>query len=536
VQQIQDISGNKALEELLQDIYPPDGPGAAVIVIKNGEVLLRRGYGLANLELDVPIEPHMVFRIGSVTKQFTGMAILMLLKQGKLSLDDEITRFLPDYPTQGHKITIEHLLTHTSGIKSYTNMPEWFPLWRKDMSLEELISVFKDQPMEFAPGEKWWYNNSGYVLLGAMIEKASGIPYEQFLQEHIFEPLGMKHTYYDDPARVIPGRVSGYQKSASGWENAPYLSMTQPHAAGSLASSVDDLALWDAALHSEKLVDQSTLELAFTPYCLSDGSSCKYGFGWSVYEYAGRRIVEHGGGINGFICGTVRIPEEKVYVAVLTNSTNLEPSPDLLAFKLAALAIGHPYEEPEPIALDPDTLDAYPGVYDWDGLMAFHITQEGDQLFFMPAGAMKRPLIPITPEDFRIKDSQSAVRFIRNDDGQFDTLVVDLGSGPSLVSRKTEEVLPENRQAVAIDPQILDHYTGKYEIGPGMYALISRDGDRLMAQLTGQEPLEIFPASTTRFFLRQVAAEIEFSVDENGKVTGLVIEQGPQKLPGRKVG
>src|SRR5262245_36905600 len=169
-----------AINEVLEKSFKPNEPGAAVIVVKDGRVIFRKGYGMANLELGVPVEPDMIFRIGSVTKQFTAVAILMLAEQGKLSLNDEITKFLPEYPTQGHKITVEHLLTHTSGIKSYTGLPEWRPLWRKDVTMRELIDLFKDKPMEFAPGERWNYNNSAYVLLGAIIEKVSGQSYADF--------------------------------------------------------------------------------------------------------------------------------------------------------------------------------------------------------------------------------------------------------------------------------------------------------------------------------------------------------------------
>src|SRR5262245_7719131 len=276
----------EAIDVLLTEVYKPDGPGAAVVVVKDGRVLFRKGYGMANLELGVPIAPDMVFRLGSITKQFTAVAILMLAEQGALALDDDITAFFPDYPTHGHTITVEHLLTHTSGIRSYTGMPEWLPLWRKDFTVDELIDFFKHQPMDFAPGEKWSYNNSGYILLGAIIEKVSGKTYEQFLQQQIFEPLGMRQSYYDSTSRIIPRRVSGYSKGPEGYENAPYLSMTQPYAAGALASSVDDLALWDAALYGDRLIKPETLRRAFTSSTLNDGGATGYGYGWGISEYA----------------------------------------------------------------------------------------------------------------------------------------------------------------------------------------------------------------------------------------------------------
>ena len=225
---------SEQIDQMFVEIYPDDQPGAAVIVTQNGETLFRKGYGLANLELGVKVEPEMIFRLGSITKQFTAVAILMLQEEGKLQVQDEITRYLPDYPVGERKITIEHLLQHTSGIKSYTDMVEWLPLWRKDMSVQELIDLFKEQPFDFEPGEQFRYDNSGYILLGAIIEALSGSSYADFIQEWIFKPLGMQHSLYDNPELILPGRVSGYSKGLNGLINAPYLSMTQPYAAGSL--------------------------------------------------------------------------------------------------------------------------------------------------------------------------------------------------------------------------------------------------------------------------------------------------------------
>ncbi|MCB0182926.1 MAG: beta-lactamase family protein, partial [Caldilineaceae bacterium] len=259
------------LDAMLAAVFPDDGPGAAVLVLRDGEIILRRGYGLANVELSVPMAPEMVFRLGSVAKQFTAMAILMLVEEGKLALDDDITAYLPDYPTQGQTITIEHLLTHTGGVKDLEFLPARLAVERNDLSVEELIALFKDEPLDFAPGTAWSYSNSGYILLGAIIEQASGMSYADFVQQRIFTPLGMIHSYYDDPTQLMPGRVAGYTQTGDGYANAAYMSMTQPYAAGALASSVDDLAKWDAALYTSKLVKQSTLRRMFKSVVLTNG-------------------------------------------------------------------------------------------------------------------------------------------------------------------------------------------------------------------------------------------------------------------------
>ncbi|MEM7351630.1 MAG: serine hydrolase domain-containing protein [Acidobacteriota bacterium] len=332
------------IDRLMTASYAADEPGAAVIVVDDGEVVYRGARGMANLELGVPLTPDHVFRLGSITKQFTAVAILLLEERGKLSVQDPITKYLPDYPTDGHTITIEHLLTHTSGIFSYTSIPGYMDAKvQRDLTVDELIDEFDDQEMEFAPGERWSYSNSGYVLLGAIIEKVSGSSYADFIDEHIFTPLGMTASEYGG-LQLIPKRAAGYARDgAGGYRNAPYLSMTQPHAAGSLLSTVDDLALWDRALDSDELLAASSRQRMFTPYDLAGGDPTTYGYGFVIDTFRGTRAISHGGGIFGFSTFAVRLPEEGVYVAVLSNGAPVDPG--LIAQKLAALAIGKPLTE-----------------------------------------------------------------------------------------------------------------------------------------------------------------------------------------------
>ena len=290
----------------LAESYPSDGPGAAVLVRREGRTVLREGFGLASLDLAVPIDPAHVFEIGSVTKQFTAAAILRLAEEGKLALADPITKLLPDLPAAYQSITLAQLLSHTSGVPSYTDFPEWRPRWREDMSLETLIGIFRDKPLDFVPGQSWKYSNSGYILLGAAIEKASGKSYEDYVEQELFAPLGMASTRYGHQEEVVTGRAVGYTKGADGWSNAPYLSLTQPYAAGSLMSTVDDLARWSDALEAGKAVSARSRDLMFTPAFLAggeyDGISTRYGLGNAIGSVAGHPTHEHGGGIHGFVC------------------------------------------------------------------------------------------------------------------------------------------------------------------------------------------------------------------------------------------
>jgi len=523
------------MDALLSGAYRPGAPGAAVLVMKDGMPLLRKGYGLANLELGVPIRPEMVFRIGSITKQFTAVGILMLVKEGKLALDDEITRFLPDYPTHGQKITVETLLTHTSGIQSYTDMPSWLALWRKDFTVPELVALFKNEPMRFKPGEKWEYDNSGYILLGAILEKVSGKSYADFVRQRIFEPLGMKHSYYGADEPIIPGRVTGYEKRDHGFVNAAYLSMTQPYAAGSLLSSVDDLALWDAALYTDKLVPRALLERAWTPYRLENGSSTGYGYGWGIWQYEGHRVVEHEGGINGFATSGMRLPDDHVYVTVLSNCPGLEPSPSELALKLAALAVGQPFREPVPVKVAAQILDRHVGVYRIDEKQTRVVQRDGDHLVTQRTGGPKVEAYPLSETEFFYRETSDRIRFVRDAKGETTAMVVIHRYGGEEPAAKVSRELPKEPQVVKINPSLYDRYTGVYELAPTFRLTVTRDGDRIFAQATGQERAEIFPAGENEFFLRVVEAQISFVRDSSGKVSGLVLHQGGRDVPGKKV-
>lgn len=525
----------KKIDAVMAEIYKPGEPGAAVIVRKDGRTILRKGYGLADLELGVPVEPDMIFRLGSITKQFTAVAILMLAEEGQLGLQDEITKFLPDYPAQGRRITIEHLLTHTSGIQSYTDLEEWLGLWRQDFALPELIGLFKDKPMRFEPGQRWAYNNSGYVLLGAVIEKASGRTYEEFIESRIFKPLGMTHSFYGNTERIIPRRIPGYQAGQKGFINAPYLSMTQPYAAGSLLSSVDDLAVWSDAVFAGKLVGRAWLDKAFTPYKLKNGESTGYGYGWFISDYQGHRIVEHGGGINGFSTYEMTLPEDRVFLAVLTNSAVAGRDPEPRAVKIAGLVLGKPEPERKAVKFAPGDLDLLTGVYEDEAGEERYIRGEGEKLYSQRSGGGKTEMLAMSPLEFFFRDDPAVLRFVKGAGGAVTGLRVQSRIGPAQVYKKTGRPLPAPRKEAAVDPKVYERYVGDYQLAPGfIITILVRDG-KLISLATGQPEVELFPESETRFFLKVVDAQVEFVQDASGKTTGLVLTQGGQVLPAKKI-
>ena len=411
-----------AMEKVMTAVYKPDIPGATVIVVKNGRVIFRKGYGLANLELKTPMRPEMVFRLCSVTKQFTAAAILMLAEQGKLALDDDITKFFPDYPTAGKKISIENLLTHTSGIKDYLDKL-WPESMRRDFRPDRLIDLFKKEPLESAPGTRESYSNSNYVLLGAIIENTSGKEYGRFIEDNIFRPLGMKHSYYEGVQDLIPNRVSGYARVSEGFVNAAYVSMTQLYAAGGLCSSVDDLALWDAALSSDRLLKQGSVTRMFTPYKLTDGEVADYGYGWVISRFQGRTIASHGGGMPGFTNFVLRMPQDQVYVAILSNDRTAEVQPEYVANRIAAIAIGKPIPESRVIKLEPKILDTYAGRYEERADEILTIRREGDSLLAQGSDGPEFKLYPISDDTFLVKAFDGQLSFVKDAQGKVTGLI-----------------------------------------------------------------------------------------------------------------
>jgi CubicO group peptidase (beta-lactamase class C family) len=419
------------LDRIFAEAYPVTGPGAAVIVVQDGKSILRRGYGLANIELSVPITPEMVFRIGSVTKQFTAAAILKLVEAGKVSLSDEIGRFLPDFPTRGRKVTVEQLLTHTSGIKSVTGMPSWSPRMREDWTPAQLIAFFQNEPFDFEPGTKWKYNNSGYHLLGAIIERVSGKKYEDFLAEAIFRPLGLERTRYGSDAPIIPGRVEGYQRTSSGVVNAPYLSMSQPYAAGALVSTVDDLARWQAALDSNGFLSAESRRRMWAPVTLPDGTATRYGFGWGTWSYERHAVVEHGGAINGFVSANMRWPDDHIYVAVLSNATGPGRDPRMLALRAASLVAGVPADDRKAATLTPAALDRLVGTYkDSDG-DNWIVRRKGDHLEVEARPSASEVFASAACADcFFYRDHVRDLRFEKTSAGEVTALWIDEHIGP----------------------------------------------------------------------------------------------------------
>ena len=293
-------------------------PGLSLVVVRDGKIVKAQSYGLANVELNAPATNESVFEIGSITKQLTATAVMLLVEEGKIKLDERIDAYLSDAhpPDAWNAVTVRHLLTHTSGIKTYTGLPGFE--FSRHLKKEEFVKALSTFPLDFQPDEKWAYSNSGYNLLGFILEKASGEPYWEFMAERIYKPLGMTATRDRNPVPTVKGRVAGYEWKNNAWINRD-ADLTDIFSAGATISTALDLAKWDAALNTERLLKKSSLEQIWTPIRLNDGKTYPYGFGWDVESLNGHKLISHGGQTAGFSASIARYVDDKLTIIVLCN-------------------------------------------------------------------------------------------------------------------------------------------------------------------------------------------------------------------------
>ena len=333
--------------------------GGSVAVVHQGETVAIRGYGWANLELRVPTPENAIYETGSVTKQFTSAGLLQMQEQGLVDLDADMSTYLPDFPTQGNRITVRELLDHTSGIRGYTEMEEARPYFVRRVPRDSLLALVAAHPFDFATGEHEIYNNSAFYLAGVILEDASGMSYEDYVEQRIFAPLGMDHSHYCSETEIHEGKVTGYDMGEDGLEHKGFIVHNIPFAAGSLCASAGDLATWLGALHGgEVLTDESYAQL-IEPGDLNDGTKLRYALGIAVSDILGHRAIHHGGGINGFLTESLYLPDEELAIAVLVNSAG-PASPSDLARQIIEAMVGD--NTPEPLDFDGD-LAYFEGVY-----------------------------------------------------------------------------------------------------------------------------------------------------------------------------
>jgi len=551
------------IDELLKEYLAYNKFNGSALVAKDGKVIFKKGYGMANMEWDIPNNPNTKHRLGSVTKQFTAMLILQLAAEGKLDLQAPITTYLPEYPKEnGDKITTHHLLTHSSGIPNYTSFPDFFKdVSRDPYTPEEFTTKFQDMELEFTPGEKFNYSNSGYFLLGVLIEKLSGKTYEEMLDEKIFFPLGMKESGFDHHSDILKNRATGYENNGNGFINSPYLDMSIPYAAGSLYATVEDLYLWDQALYTNKLLPQKYMDMYFKPHIPAFGSF-HYAYGWMVGNEAlgnttdSIAVITHGGGINGFNTQISRQLSDKSLI-VLLNNTGGAPLGKITQ-SILGIINDKTYDLPKtPLAskllevIETKGIDAGVAYFnknkdnkDFDvnenemnqtgyQLLGSDKTKEAIQVFKLNVDAY--------PKSANVYDSYAEALMISGDN-----------KGAIENYTKAVEMNPGNENAIDIltklgvdtsnltkefevPEALLESYIGVYELMPTFKITITKEGKQLKAQATGQPMLDILAKSNDTFYLKEVDAQVQFMKDENGAIESLTLFQNGQEMNGKKV-
>lgn len=546
----------KQIDDLMGRYVDNGKFNGSVLVVENGKVIFKKGYGLANMEWNIPNTPDTKFRLGSLTKQFTAMLIMQLVEQGKLKLEGKITDYLTDYPkAAGDKITIHHLLTHTSGIPNYTNLPAFKTFNRNRYKPADFLKQFSDLPLEFEPGSAFAYSNSGYFLLGAIIEKVTGKTYEKVLQENIFTPLQMNNTGYDMFFKILPKRATGYDRWNLEYENAPYIDMSIPYAAGSLYSTVEDLALWDQALYSDKLLSASSKAIMLTPY----KSDYAYGWGVSKTQIAQLKdsveVMGHQGGVNGFNTSLIRIPKDKHLVVLLNNTggTNLGAMQNNILkilydqpFDLPKISVAYVLGKTLVITSLANALKRYteikkqPAYYLNEGEingLGYGMIATGK---IVEAIAVFNLNVMEYPQSFNVWDSRGEAYMLN---GEKTKAIMDYKKSLELdpysmnaIKKLNElgEKVPDPKEA-PVESKVLDTYVGKYELNPSFVISITKEAGRLYSQATGQPRVELYAESASKFFMKAIDGKILFVKNEQGSPEKLILFQDGREMTGKRI-
>jgi D-alanyl-D-alanine carboxypeptidase len=519
------------VNRLVDQSYPDSAPGAAVIVTDHGKVVYERGRGLADIAAKKPITPATVFRLGSITKQFASATLLQLAQEGKLSLDDPLSKFIPDYPQPGASATVRQLLSHTSGIQDYTEIPGWMveANTNKAYTTEQLIEVFKDKPAQFKPGAQWSYDNSGYILVGAIIEKVTGNPWYQAVNERIAGPLHLTTLRYGVEEPSITNMAVGYEPAGEGkFKAAQKINMSVPGAAGALVGTVGDLAAWANALHHGKVLDAASYKAMTSKTKTADGKLNSYGFGMAVDEIRGHPTIGHDGGIFGFVTSSIYVPEQDVFVAVFHNSVPPVAPPDGVAAKIAMMAIGDAFPDFHKQPVNVKSVGPFLGRYKLEGTDVERLFYARDgKLFTRRSDAGELEVFPGGNNRFfyeggtiwfDVKAAKSApvMKMYQN------------GSRTAQIATRVGPVPPEARP-VDVPRAALERYVGSYTVG-GDIAVVTLGDDGLSVKLGSQPTFRLIARSTTEFEVEKVGARVVFKGPESAPAKSLTIRQGGQTI------
>ena len=433
------------IDAVVSSTYSSKEPGISVLVAKDRKAIYSKAFGKSNLELNTPLETNSVFQIGSITKQFTAISILMLEEQGKLSVEDKIGKYIPEYAEIGKDITIHHLLNHTSGIKNRTPVGDKGFISKTNMSPTELIAYFKDEPLEFKPGERFKYSNAGYILLGRIIEIVSGQPYSDFIEQNIFDKIGMKNSSCGDMKQVIPNLTKGYIIEQNDFVKSDYINLSLAYSAGAILSTTEDLLKWQNALLSNTLLKASSIKQAMTPTLLNSGKRVPYGYGFRFSKLGNSPVIAHTGSTKGFTSIALFLPKEKLYITTLTNCNC--KNVNNVAKQVAELFVNLPdnkiteveNNQPERKSIDvpSEILSDYTGTYEVKPNVNLTIGLDNtNQLYLLAPGQTKKvELFAETQNHFFVKIVDAEITFNTNEKGKVISLTMNQ-SGRKITAKK----------------------------------------------------------------------------------------------------
>lgn len=517
----------------LETSYPADGPGAAVIVVDDGKVVFSRGRGLADVETKRAITPKTVFRMASLTKQFTASVILQLERERKLSLSDSVSKFLPDYPGPGADATVAQLLNHTSGIKNFTSISRWMSKGRTEpVTTEQLIDVFKGEPLDFAPGTKHKYNNSGYVLLGAIIEKVTGRPWHEAIEERLTKPLQLPAIRYGMAETSTPAMAVGHSTKDGQPVVAMPLHMSNPHAAGALIGSVTDFARWNEALHKGKVLRPAEYAQMIAPTQLPDGEIEPYGFGMGLGQIRGRKTLLHSGDTVGFSISTIYLPDEDLFVAVFTNSQDPAVPPMVARMKIAAMAVGDPYPEFRKVAVLPSKIEALFGVYSVDGGER-RFFSKGDRLFTRRSGGSDQEVFAAGGDRFFYGPTTLTWFGLERDAAG--NHVMTIYHGAEQTPERSVRIGPlPTETALDVAESILQRHVGSYKTTAGAPVTVAMGDHGALTFQVGSEPLPLRALSDNQFRLDAMGATVTFHT-KDGMTSGFTSSRGDRTIEATRV-
>lgn len=515
---------NAKADKLVSRMIDNNEHALSVLVAKGDEIVYQKTIGYANAEKKIMADNTTIFRIGSVSKQFYASAILKLVEEGKINLDDPLTKYIKDFP-RGDEVTIHHLLTHTSGIKSYTDEPEFIDNVADPIEIEKLMTKIKTLGYDFDPGASWKYNNSAYAIIGYIVAQVSGMTADEFLAKNVFNPADMKRSgiYYND--KKYENEALGYSNATGTVQRSLDWDMTWAGGAGNLYSTAEDLLKWNRQLFGAKFINEASIAKAHAKVKLNDGSDYPYGYGWGFGDYKQLDMIAHSGGLHGFLTNLAYYPTIDATIVVLSNcSAPKNVVPGDLTNKLADIFLKEYLKENQEIAVNTKEYDKYAGKYVYPGGAIMTITSKNDKLMAQLPGQQKFQIYPKAEHVFFWKVVDAEITFHLDENGNVEYGMHKQNGFTSKVPRQAEKV------AITLSAKAFEAFSGDYSMGPSTVKVWA-EGTIFYAQITGQPKFEIHPSSANRFFLKEVEAEIEFDNSKNPS-PGFTLFQAGREIKG----